>query len=132
MEEDNSEIKKRGKVWLGEDGIIRVKGGKDSDLDAGKRLAGEVANIAKTLKTKAKVLIDARYSKPKLDILFRKGIVQIFLDAYRDPGFEKIVFWGFKNKSDEIIGSFIINAVGLKNIKIFKTEEEALKWIKEE
>jgi hypothetical protein len=131
MEEDNLEIE-NGKVWLGEDGIIRIKTGENANLDNVEKLAEKFIDIARTLKTKIRGLIDIGPSNPKLDVIYRKELVKIFVDAYRDLGFEKVALWGAKNKLIEVIGSFVIVATGLKNIKYFKTEEEALKWVNEQ
>ena len=130
MEKNNSEIK-NGKVWLGEDGIIRIKTGERTDLDHVKKIVEKFTDIAKTLEGKAKILIDTNASNQNLGILYRRGVVKVFLDIYKNPGFEKIALWGGKNKMIEIVGAFMIGATGLKNIKYFKTEEKALKWLNE-
>lgn len=128
MEEANLDIK-NGKVYLDENGIIRMKTGETADLNHVKSLVGKFIDIAKASKIKYKILIDISASNPKFDILWRKEIVKIFIDAYRDPGYKKIALWGAKNKITETVGAFLIGATGLKNVKYFKTEKEALEWL---
>ena len=120
-----------GRVWLGEDGIVRIKTGEKSDLDGIKKIVERFTDIAKTLKTKPKVLIDTNASNPNLGILYRQGVVKTFIDVYKNPGFEKLALWGGKNKMIEIVGMFMVGATRLKNIKYLKTEKEALKWLNE-
>jgi hypothetical protein len=132
MDLKNDEVEnEKGKAWLEEDGIIKLKLGKNCDFKEAERLGNEFIKIAKTLPTKSKVSIDISITNPRFDIVFRKNIVEILKSAFKDPGFEKIALWGSSVKIIKVITSFVLGATGFKNIKYFDTEEEVLKWFKE-
>lgn len=130
MEENNLGIED-GKVWLEKDGIIRIKTGEKADLNHVKKIVGKFTDIAKELRSKPKISIDISASNPSFGILYRRGVVKVFIDSYNNPGFEKIALWGAKNKIVKTVGVFLVGATGLKNIRYFETEEESLKWLKE-
>lgn len=117
-----------GNVWL-EDGIIMMKMGENCSLEVIEKLAEKFANIAKTLDVKPRVLINTSDALPAYNILWRKKIVNILRNAFRDPGFEKIALWGVRTPIIKVVTEFILGATGLDNIRYFDTENEALKWI---
>jgi len=121
---------KKSKIWLGDDGIVRVKVGKTMDEGIIDDLANDFQGIARKLSSKAKVLIDLG-SVPNVPISsFRRKATRLIKDAFKNPGFEKIALYK-GGVIPRTVVSFILVAAGLKNIKYFKTEEEALKWLRE-
>ena len=128
----NNELEtKEGKIWLGDDGIVRVKAERVMNEKIIERLVRSFREIAKELPTKPKILVDISVSPYAPGSLFRKNVVRILKDAIKDPGFEKLAMWG-GGVLQRVSVSFILTASRLKNIKYFKTEEEAFKWFKEE
>lgn len=129
MEKINEKVEKN-KMWLGKDGIVRIELGKVTDEKVIRRIINDYKEIVRNFPTKPKILIDIKSSIPIPSSLFRKKVVELLKDAYREPGFEKIAIWG-SNMILRVITLFIIKATGLKNIKHFKIEKEALQWLKE-
>jgi len=120
-------------LWLGGDNIIRVRLGKFKfDEGIEKSLNEEINNIInKQPNSPLKVLVDLTHSTHIPSVTFRKWGVNFLKDKLKEPGFEKIAFWG-GGILPRVVTSFIMTAASLKNVKLFKTEDEALKWLKEE
>lgn len=123
-------IENRGfKVWLGEDGIVRIKIGKvkmNEDILA--EIGEKFRAIAKELPPKPKILTDVSEVQYGIAINFRKMIVNFIKNEVNSPGFEKQAIWG-GGTPIKVVTSFLITATGFKNIKYFKTEKEALEWL---
>jgi len=130
MEKINEKTKEN-KIWLGKDGIVRIKVGKVIDEKVIKRIINDYKEITRKFSTKQKILIDIKSSTPIPSSLFRKKVVESLKDAYREPGFEKMAIWGGSTVL-RVITLFIVKATGFKNIKHFETEKEALQWLKED
>lgn len=122
---------KKTKIWLWKDGIIKIEIGKDIGEKVIEELASEFKKIAKKLPDKANVSIDVTTSVPISGFLFRKKIVKIVKELFKDPGINKVAEWGVKNNLVKTIILFIIGATKIKNFRYFDTEEEALEWFKE-
>ena len=122
---------KEFKVQLGDDGIVRVKVGRAIDEETAETLAKDFLRTVKKLPTKAKILIDLNLRPHVTTSLFRRKCVELIKDTFKDQEFEKMALWGGGVLQKTAI-SFVVTAAGLKNIKYFKTEEEAIKWLKEE
>lgn len=127
----NNELEtKEDKIWLGDDGIVRVKTERVMNEKIIERLVRSFQEITKELSIKPKILVDISVSPYAPGSLFRKKVVMIIRDATKNPGFEKLAMWG-GGVLQRVSVSFILTASRLKNIKYFKTEEEALKWLRE-
>lgn len=121
------------KLGVGDDGIVRLDLGKvklDKVILEG--IAKEYKEIAKGLPDKPDALVDLSMVIYNPSSTFRKRIVDSIIDLYKDPGFGRLAVWGVSSKFAEVLASLVIIASRMKNIKFFKTEEEALKWLKEE
>ena len=122
---------KKTKIWLGDDGIVRLKIEKDLDEKIIERILLEFKKIAKVLPSKANVSIDGTTSVVISSSLFRKRLVETVKIILEDPVFNKIAEWGIKNQLVKTITLFIVGAINLKNFRYFDTEEKAVKWLKE-
>jgi hypothetical protein len=122
----------KSKVWLGEDGIIRIEIDKFLTMEDMKIVLEEFYKIRTSLTTKPKVSISVTMAPIFPKAVYRRETAEIMKDAFNKTRFEKVALWGMKEIFKRTIASFIITASGLKNIKFFGTEEEALKWLKEE
>jgi hypothetical protein len=123
--------KEKTKIWLGEDGVIRVKIEKDLNGTILENILLEFKEISKKLPEKPNVSIDITTSPATPGFIFRKKIVEIIKDALKNPGFNKVAEWGKTSSMIKTITMFIIGAINIKNYKYFETEEKALKWLKE-
>ena len=133
MEQSEIESKnnKESKVWLGEDGIIHIEMGGIINEKTLELLKENFLEVAKKLSTKPKVLAVLGPVPHVPSSLFRRKTLEVVKEVLKNPGFEKIAICG-GGAMQRISALFIITASGLKNIKHFDTEEEALKWLKEE
>ena len=121
---------KENKVWLGEDGIIYAEVVKvDSEEDAYEILEG-IKKILKKSSRKMKIFIDIMTSTIIASSQFRKECGEKIKELYEDIGFERTAICGI-TVIPRTIAFFVIKASGVKNIEIFKTKKEALKWLKE-
>ena len=118
------------KIWLGKDGIVRLKTGKLMNEEILKGFINNYKEIAKELSTKPKIIIDIRLSSPSPSYLFRKTTAENLMETYKEPGFEKLAMWGGSTVI-KVVALFIITATRLKNIRYFSTEKEALSWLKD-
>lgn len=133
MEQNNNKSKnEESSVWLGEDGIVQAQIGKKYNEKTVDIVVKKFIEVTRELTTKPKILIDISLTPPAYKIILRKKIVKVLKDLFKDPGFEKLAMWGAKTTFIKAITLFIIRAIGIDNIKYFKTEEEAIKWLKEE
>ena len=121
----------KSKVWIGKDGIlnivIRMKDPEENIID----LLEEVKRVLSTLGNRVKILVDI--SGPVLGHMrssqLRKGVAKNVNEWRQKVNFEKAALFG-GDAIRRTISSFVITATGLKNIKVFETKEEALKWLK--
>ena len=130
-QKDTESEPKGGKIWLRDDGIIQIKVYKKLNKEVVERLLRGFQETARGLPIKPKILADISSGPLAPGSLFRKKIVGLIKDVAKDPGFEKIALWG-GGITQRTALSFILSVVRLKNIKYFKAEEEAIKWLKEE
>ncbi len=119
------------KIWLEENGIVKIEIGRDIGEKVIEELALKFKKITKDLPGKPNVSIDVTTSVPISGFLFRRKIVKIVKDLFKDPGINKVAEWGVKNNLVKTIILFIIGATKLKNFKYFDTEKEVLAWFKE-
>lgn len=127
---DNKQKTGKNKIWLGDDGIIRIKIDKAVNEEVIEATIEEFKDIIKTLQGKPKVLIDV-VSMPFVPSVFRRKVAKIIKDTYTNPGFYRAAVRG-EQTIQKVVITFALTASGVKNIKYFESEEEALEWLKEE
>lgn len=47
----------------------------------------------------------------------------------KNPGFKRVAILG-ATVTIRVVGSFIVSASGIENIKVFKEKDKALEWLK--
>ena len=130
MEEENNNFK----IWVDEDKIVHLKMGEVVvNIQILEDAFKKYREIVKDFSTKPKVLIDISIVKYGMPASFRKKAAADLKDLFYDVGFEKIAMHG-GNTLVRVMTLFFITAFRtiskLNNIQYFKTEEEALKWLK--
>lgn len=129
----NNKPEERSKVWTEEDGIVNIRIARVvTEEDVGELIWG-VREALKSSLSKGRILIDMTNIAATAGIRsskFRKRTAGQAKDLIEEPGFKKAALFGGK-MMHRTIASFIITASGIKNIKMFKTKEEALKWLKD-
>lgn len=127
------EKEKKNKVWVDKQGIVYMKIVKLVDEKDLSDLIGDLREILRGFSDKPKILVDIENIEDRVFIsssLFRKNAVKQAKDFIQNIGFKKVAVFGI-GIEDRTVASFVISAIGIKNIKIFITEEEALKWLRE-
>jgi len=131
-QEDLAFDKKGYKISIKEGEIMQITVSKSwGKIEIVKDLMEEVRRYWINKKDKAKVLVDLGLAPHVPSSLYRKSVVTFVKDTIKEIGFNKVAIYRGALVQG-MVASFIIKAIGLKNIKYFKTEEEALKWLKEE
>ncbi len=124
MEEEKS------KIWIDENGIVNikimVKNLSEKDME---ELIKEGKEIAKNLTEKALILVDISSGLIAISSRFRRDIAEEIKKLAIDPGFKKLAIFG--GVLPRTVASFVITASGVKNMKVFKTKDEALRWLRE-
>lgn len=125
--------KKSIKAWTGKDGIVYIEMIGEFNKEDILRLVEEAKEELIKSPGKAKVLVicDFRHT----DIVFigsfaRKELVDKVKNSYKNLKLEKVAVFVTSPRM-RTVGYFITRASNISNIKIFRTKEEALKWLKE-
>ena len=126
----NEDIEKN-KIWIKDEKIISIRLGNVSSQDSISKLLEEAKEILKKFPDKDNVLIDLgvfSFSPNVSSSLFRKQVVEELRGIKIEAGSKKIAVFG-GNVMKRTITSFVISASGIENMKVFKTEREALNWL---
>jgi len=129
---DNKEKNKDDRVWLGGSGIIYVEVADRLNQESVFEFLEKIVEILRTFPVRGKLLVhinqSTNFTTPSL---WRKEMANKAIAASKELDFEKIAVYGGSVMA-RTIGSFILAAaIGIKNVKLFKTEKEALRWLKE-
>jgi len=132
MEEENNNFK----MWVDEDKIVHLKMEEVVvNIQILEDAFKKYKEITKDFSAKPKILIDISIVKYGMPSSFRKKAATDLKDLFYGVGFEKIAMWG-GNTLVRVMTLFFITAFKaiskLSNIQYFRTEEEALKWLKED
>lgn len=123
-------LQKEVKIWT-EGKIIRCKFFGDQDKQLAKEFMEKTLEALDLVGGQRKVLVDGRGGAKWLDIKARK----IYAEFGERAEIDKLAVFGLSTIQG-VLGSFLIAVIksktNIKEIKFFKTEEEALKWLKEE
>lgn len=118
------------KIWLERDGIVRIETGKTINDETAEIIVRKFQEVAKGMTEKPRVLVNITHLPHSASSSFRKKVVDLLKEALKTPGVSKAAIYG-GGPIQKIVVSFVLGVVRVKNIKYFKTEEEALKWLKE-
>lgn len=129
---NNKEENKDDRVWLGAPGIIYVEIIDKPNKESVVELFEKIVEMLRAFPIRKKLLVHINqftiFASPSL---WRKEVANKAITATKELGFERIAVYGGDIIS-RTVGSFIMTAaVGIKNVKLFKTQIEALKWLKE-
>jgi len=131
-ERNNREENKGDRVWLGGSGIIYVEIVDKLNKESVVELFEKIVEMLRAFPIRKKLLVNIHQSTIfNPSSLWRKEVANKAIVASKELDFEKIAVYG-GSVIARTIGSFIIAAaVGIKNVKLFKTQIEALRWLKE-
>ena len=118
-------------VWLDEYGIVHIFQDKPFTRESVSELAALVKEALLETEGHARILyrltkkMKGSVTSPEV----RKKLVDAIKAILDGPGFERAaVYEG--NTATRTIASFIVALIGNKKIKIFKSKDNALKWLK--
>ena len=126
-------MEQKNKAWVDEQEIVHIKIVRLVDEKDLSDLLGDLREILKGFSDKLKILVDVENIEDRALIsssLFRKKAVLQAKDFIQNVGFKKVAVFG-TGIEDRTVASFVISAIRIRNIKIFITKEEALKWLRE-
>lgn len=116
----------KSKVYLGDDGIIRVISIGNQTPEEATEVRKAVLELGKKVPGKIKVLNDLSKMGESLPGSRTETVKSIKLEEVG-----KVASFG-GSRTTQIMASFIIKASGMsKKVRYFKTEADALKWLKE-
>lgn len=124
----NSEEDKT-KVWADKDGTVHIKVTEVAAEQDVYKLIKEAREVIEKLSGKAKILIDISGAAVFRSAPFRKKAAEQVGDIAKNIGFKRAAMFG-GGLIRRTVASFVIAASGIKNMRIFETKEEALKWLK--
>lgn len=122
--------KDENRVLVGEDGVVRVELADKMKEEDVEQLIERIEDIMEKAPGRARILFNLSSTTTHIrSSQFRKKIAERIKEIAKNVGFAKIAFFG-GNLIIRTIASFIVVSAGLKNIKIFPEQEEALKWLR--
>lgn len=115
------------KIWKRDDGIVSIKTWEKQWVEEdATRFKKELFDILDAVEGNAKILADATEAGFGPTVEARN----IYADIVKSPKIGKAAVFGLKTPN-RVIVSFLIRVTGKKDLKVFSTEEEAVKWLKE-
>ena len=137
--EENNKNKKaeewgRSKIWLSDEEIICINISNMSDEKDINGILEKTKELLEKFKGKRKILIALSSQTGMLSQMWhtfqaRTVLAEKTKSIFKEPGFEKAAIFG-GNTTKRVVAAFIITASGVKNVKVFETEEEASNWLK--
>ena len=125
MEENKREILAgRTRGYIDEDNILHLKITGKLDYEHTTQLIEAANKLTSTVGKKVDSVIDI--SDIGLITVMTQNLGKKWLDA-KETG--KVAIFGAGTRP-AIIAKFVLEAIGKKDIALFKTEEDALKWLK--
>jgi UDP-N-acetylmuramyl pentapeptide synthase len=125
-DEDESGKSMKTRVYLGDDGIVRVVSIGDQTPEEMIEVRRVVLNLGRSIPGKVKILNDLSRMGRSLPGSRAEAAQSIKLEKV-----DKVASYG-ASTLNRVIASFIMRASGMGNkVRYFETEAEALEWLKE-
>ena len=127
IEEKDREVRvRRNRIYLGEEGIIYMTAVGEQDEKIAIDFRDAFIKIANVVEGKIDLLIDANKAgqpSSKARKIIQEGVLK-----YEKTG--KVAVFG-ASPPVRVIASFVMGVTRKKDMRFFKTKEEALAWLKE-
>lgn len=123
------EQKEETKVFIREDGIIYVEIDEKVSEEGIRDLINRMVEALGGVPKKPKILVNLGSLFLIRSSSFRKEISDKIKIIFKKHEFGKTAFYSVNVKTRTVV-SFIIAGTGFKNMRVFKSEQEALKWLK--
>ena len=126
MERNNKEIQVgESRLWLGDDNILYYTIIGDTDKETAIRMKEATFKIHNMVEGKINVLIDINKAGKQ-----SSGARKIGREMFEHEKNNKIAIFGMHLVA-RVTAAFVIGVTKKKDIRFFKTREEALMWLKE-
>jgi UDP-N-acetylmuramyl pentapeptide synthase len=112
--------------WDEKEGVIRNRSQGDFEEADARRQMAEILEIAESRPGKALVLNDLTEAGKA-----SSGARKVYAQMLKSDKIARHAFVGMRTLT-RIIVSFLVRAVGAENARFFASEEEALKWLRED
>lgn len=112
--------------WDEKEGVLREKPYGYIDEEYAKKEVEELLRVANSKPGKVLVLTDMTEGTSA-----SSAARKVFSELLKNEKIAKHAFFGFTTLT-RVLVSFIVKFSGAKNVGYFKTEEEALRWLKKE
>ena len=123
------EEEKKSRIYIGSDGIFNIIVPEILTEEDVREIIEEAKKFLERTLGKAKILIHMRTISIIHSSIFRKTTADKIKAIAEKPGYKKAAIFG-PSVTLRTITNFIITASGVKNMRIFNSEKEALKWLK--
>ncbi len=115
----------KNRIYLGPDNILRITGVGEIDEETMSMMYDTFLKFATMVEGKVKVIIDLNETG-KMSTGARKAAAKMA----DDEKFGKMAFFGLHPVA-RVIASFFMGIAQKKDMRLFRTEAEALAWLKE-
>ena len=129
MEEESNTKREKGNVFVDKNGIIHARVPSGLDLGGTIRFIDEIVEAIGKFKKKSRDLIDITETNVFTSSQSRKVLAGRIKDIIDYPGFAKAAIFG-GGIIQRTVTSFVLSIAQIKNMKLFETKQEALKWLK--
>ena len=122
-------MEKKNNVWMDDNEIIHVIVPEITTEKEILEIFGEIEKNLRKTSSKAKLLINMKTAKVIYSTAFRQTLAEKIRAVNEAPGYEKAAIFG-SSQTNKVITIIVLRVSGVKNIKLFDTEKEALYWLK--
>jgi len=121
--------KGKNKVLIKGSKMVYIEVSEEASEEEIMDLLDEIEEALKVIGKDAEILVNVATTIVIRSSIFRKRMAEQIKDMFEEYGFKKVSFFVSSLATRTII-SFIIATTQLNNIRVFKSEKEALKWLK--
>ena len=122
------EEKGKNKVLIKGSKMVYIEVSEEASEEEIMDLLDEIEEALKVIGKDAEILVNVTTTIVIRSSIFRKRMAERIKDMFEEYGFKKVSFFVSSLATRTII-SFIIATTQLNNIRVFKSEKEALKWL---
>ena len=122
-------MEEKNKVLIKGDKTVYIKVSEEVSEEEVMDLLDEIEEALKVIGKEVKVLVNVATTIVIRSSIFRKRIAERIKDIFEEYGFKKVSLSAPSLATRTII-SFIIAITQLNNMRVFKSEKEALSWLK--
>jgi anti-anti-sigma regulatory factor len=124
------EKKKENKILVDKDGIVCVSIGEEISKSSIRELLDRLEDVLENTSIKAKIIIDMGNVTILRSSDFREELSERVKKIFKEHNFSRAAFYS-KSIVVRTVALFIVSATGLKNIKVFDSEEKSKNWLEE-